>query len=484
VKELKNIIAKNFWLYLFAAIAVCMAFKFCNADTKQANGYQDILIENVPHILQKSDFCGEACAEMYLKKLGFSHTQNDVFNLSGLSPIKGRGCNTAELKTALTKIGFEAGQVWYYIDANDAKAQVEQQFKNLHQDLTKQIPSIVCMHYDDNSTTEHFRLILGYDSKTDSIIYHEPAAEKSDYHKMPREKFIDLWPLKYDKKKWTIIRICLKPNKIKNPVPAIGFTDADYAQHIMGLNKLIPDDKFTTVLQQPFVVIGNEDSTTVRSRAVHTVQWAVDKLKADYFKNDPCSIIDIWLFKNDQDYTKYAKEIFSDNPTTPFGYFSSAHNALIMNIATGGGTLVHEMVHPFIAANFPDCPAWFNEGLASLYEQSSEKNGRIVGLTNWRLAGLQQKIKAGKLPSFESLCKTTSSEFYGGTSYSDNYAQARYLCYYLQENGLLTKFYHEFAANHTADTGGYKTLRNVLGQPDMNDFQKTWQNWVLPLTFP
>ena len=42
-----------------------------------------------------------------------------------------------------------------------------------------------------------------------------------------------------------------------------------------------------------------------------------------------------------------------------------------MNIATGGGTLVHEIVHPFMAANFEQCPSWFNEGLGSLYEQSA-----------------------------------------------------------------------------------------------------------------
>ena len=50
-----------------------------------------------------------------------------------------------------------------------------------------------------------------------------------------------------------------------------------------------------------------------------------------------------------------------------------------MNISTGGGTLVHEIVHPFVAANFPNCPAWFNEGLGSLYEQSGEVNGAIHG---------------------------------------------------------------------------------------------------------
>ena len=188
-----------------------------------------------------------------------------------------------------------------------------------------------------------------------------------------------------------------------SPTSGSRFTNADYAQHIIKLKKKIPDANFTIILQKPFVVIGNESPDMVKMRAEKTVKWAADKLKAEYFSKDPVWIVDIWLFKNDRDYRKYAKEIFGDNPTTPFGYVSASDHALIMNIATGGGTLVHEIVHPFIGANFPDCPPWFNEGLASLYEQSGEKDGRIVGHTNWRLPGLKEKIRAGKLPSFETL---------------------------------------------------------------------------------
>jgi hypothetical protein len=259
---------------------------------------------------------------------------------------------------------------------------------------------------------------------------------------------------------------------------------ADFARHIKGLKAMIPDDSFTILLEKPFVVIGSESPDLVKYRAEKTVKWSVDKLKAEYFKYDPCSIIDIWLFDGDDSYRKYAKEIFGDNPTTPFGYFSGTHDALIMNIATGGGTLVHEIVHPFIAANFPNCPAWFNEGLASLYEQSNERDGRIIGLTNWRLKGLQEKIKSGKLPSFEYLCKTTTREFYGGTTYSDNYAQARYLLFYLQEKGLLKKYYYEFVKNCKADPTGYETLQKILKTDCLNNFQKDWQNWILKLTFP
>lgn len=111
-----------------------------------------------------------------------------------------------------------------------------------------------------------------------------------------------------------------------------------------------------------------------------------------------------------------------------------------MNIATGGGTLVHEIVHPFVEANFPSCPAWFNEGLGSLYEQSAERKGQIVGLTNWRLAGLQWVIRTGKLPSFKAFTAQSDRVFYTSAR-GNNYAQARYLCCYLQERGLLRKYY-------------------------------------------
>ncbi len=252
-----------------------------------------------------------------------------------------------------------------------------------------------------------------------------------------------------------------------------------FAAHLARLQ--VPEG-FTVVRQPPFVVIGDERPDVVRLRATNTVKWAVDKLKQDYFQRDPAEVIDIWLFKDAASYTNHARQLFHDTPTTPFGYYSPEHRALIMNIATGGGTLVHEIVHPFMRANFPDCPAWFNEGLASLYEQSSERQGHIRGKINWRLKGLESAIKAGKTISFEQLTATSDTEFYGGRNgYNEHYAQSRYLCYYLQEKGLLRKFYHEFVANAKRDPTGLQTLKRVLGEEDMAVFQRKWEKFVLGL---
>lgn len=238
---------------------------------------------------------------------------------------------------------------------------------------------------------------------------------------------------------------------------------------------------FHFVIAPPFVVAGDEDADTVEVRSDRTVRWATERLKAAYFERDPDKVIEIWLFRDADSYTRHAKALFGDQPSTPYGYYSSDAGALIMDISTGGGTLVHEIVHPFVAANLPDCPDWFNEGLGSLYEQSSERDGQIVGLTNWRLAGLQEAIRARRAPTLAELVATSQDEFYGARS-GVYYAQARYLLYYLQEKGLLGRYYRALAAGLASDPTGRAALEEILGQ-DLPAFEPAWKKFVLSLRF-
>lgn len=263
--------------------------------------------------------------------------------------------------------------------------------------------------------------------------------------------------------------------------PSSTIADTDFDQHVELLKKKLPSSDFTIIVQRPFVVIGDEPAAAVKEHSERTVKWAVDKLKQDYFSQDPKEILDIWLFKDSASYEKNAVLLFGEKPTTPYGYYSSRHRALVMNISTGGGTLVHEIVHPFVEANFPECPAWLNEGLGSLYEQCGEVNGHLHGYTNWRLPGLQAAIKARTVITFKELTSLDSNKFYDDER-GDHYAQARYLCYYLQQNGLLAKFYREFHAHQKEDASGYITLRRILGpRINMNVFQKQWETFVLGL---
>ena len=445
--------------------------------------YSSVKIDGIPHVLQKPDFCGEACAAMCLQKLGASVDQDFVYDQSGLQPALGRGCYTKELAVALKRIGFDLGPVWHQVPAKASSQPLEDQFAALHQDLKRGHPSIICMHYaEEPRASEHFRLIVGYDSQTDEVLYHEPAEEDGAYRRMSRQKLLTLWPLKYGPVEWTLIRMRLKLNGRPPIKAAEGITNADYCQHIRALKERLPGDGFHIVIQRPFVVVGDETQKVVEQRATKTVKWAVDYLKKDYFDKDPQDILDIWLFKDETSYRDNVKALFNERPTTPFGYFSSKHKALIMNISTGGGTLVHEIVHPFMAANFTRCPSWFNEGLASLYEQCGEEDGHIRGETNWRLKGLQSAIEKQQLSTFEELCGTTTNQFYDDDK-GTHYGQARYLCYYLQEQGLLRKYFQEFRRNSAADPTGFETLKKILNEQDMIDFQKRWEAYVLKLKF-
>lgn len=443
-----------------------------------------VLVPGVPHVLQEPDFCGEAATEMVLRARGVALDQNGVFALAGMDPARGMGATTRELAVALQRLGFDVGPVWNTARAVSARDDLDALFRDMHADLAKGVPSIVCTHFDERpDTTEHFRLVLGYDHATDEVVYSDPAIPNGAYLRMPRPRFLSLWPLKYRPDAWTVIRMRLGGTPVAPAIPSDGrFTAAEYAQHVLALKPLLKRD-MTVVIEPPFVVVGDEPPDRVAERATTTVRWAVKRLKQDFFAKDPEKILTIWLFRGAQSYDEYTRTYFTGAPSTPYGYYTPDHRALVMNIATGGGTLVHEIVHPFMEANVPDCPSWLNEGLGSLFEQSNERAGHIIGMTNWRLAGLQRAIRERRVPTFKTLLRTTRSGFYDDDP-GTNYAQSRYLLYYLQEHGLLLTFWKEYLANRATDPSGFATLGRVLGESDMLAFQKRWEAEVSALTFP
>ena len=128
-------------------------------------------------------------------------------------------------------------------------------------------------------------------------------------------------------------------------------------------------------------------------------------------------------------------------------------------------------------------PRLVQRGPRQPVEQSADRDGHIVGRTNWRLAGLKKAIRKGKVPPFKDLAATSTHQFYHRDK-GTHYAQARYLCYWLQEHGLLVKYYRAFVASHKKDPTGYETLKRILGTDDIAAFKERWEAWVMKLTFP
>lgn len=441
-----------------------------------------VALDGFPFVRQKPDFCGEADVEMALRREGRDVTQDDVFNSSGVDPLLGRGAWTDELARALRALGVDPGPVWYRAPSKDAARHADAQFKALHQDLVAGVPSIVCMHYSDApKTTEHFRLVTGYDAKTDEVIYQEPAEDDGANRRMARALFLKLWTFRPAPERVTMIRLrvprAAAPRALvqeSRPSPA------EVAQHVLALKEArrIPPE-FTLAWEKPFLVLSNEPPATVHRRARDVVGWANRLLRKDFFDASPEHIEEAWLFADAASYEKYARALFHTEPTTPYGFYLSGRRAMVMNIKPGYGTLTHEMVHPYFHQNWPQGPAWLNEGLGSLFERPSEREGVFIGKPNWRLPGLKAALRAKAVPTFRALTHLSSDDFYGDDS-GVNYAQARYLCYWLQEKGLLVKFVRRAQALKAKDGTGWLALEEVLGR-DPDALRGEWEKFVLGL---
>jgi len=275
-----------------------------------------------------------------------------------------------------------------------------------------------------------------------------------------------------------------KSSQVEKPVEIIKASKAsdsitiDYDSKINELKKLLSND-FILKSYSCFVIASNLDESETQRIIDHTISESEKCFYNNYFDKKPDELITIFLFKDDKSYRFWAKTLYGDTDLSRFGYYKPSKKTMLMNIATGGGTLVHELTHAFVRYDFPEIPSWFNEGLGSLYERCSMNNKEILGHTNWRLPELQDAIKSNLYTSLDLLVNTTDDEFYGYES-SVNYAQARYLCQYLQSKNLLKKFYKTFRDNFYKDKTG-KTFLEEVTKMKLADFDYMFIEWVKTL---
>lgn len=240
----------------------------------------------------------------------------------------------------------------------------------------------------------------------------------------------------------------------------------------------LDDEHFEAVVASPFVIAGDGGMHNLERYRDGTILTARRALHASFFDKDPEQPILILLFESDEPYRRLAKKWFDDDDVPHFGFFRR-DNVMLMNVGTGTGTLVHELVHALMRPDFPGAPGWFNEGLASLFEQCTLNGDSINGMVNWRLPALQRAIRDGKLRSLRELIE--DDNFYRDDLVGLNYAQARYLMMYFQKTGKVRAFYIECRDHHADDPTGLKSLQAVIAPQSLDEFEKEWRAWVASL---
>lgn len=269
-------------------------------------------------------------------------------------------------------------------------------------------------------------------------------------------------------------------DKPTQPVTGSDSVNINFTARINELKRALSDD-FIVKEHSYFVIASNLNETETEKILNSTIDKAVECFYNDYFSTRPDEATTIFLFKDDKTYRYWAKTLYDDDDLSKYGYYKPSEKTMLMNINTGTGTLVHEMTHALARYDFPDIPSWFNEGLGSLYERCSLNNKTILGYVNWRLPALQDALADKSYTSIEKLMKTNWEEFYGDGS-DVNYSQARYLCMYLQEQGLLKKYYKHFRDTYKDDNTGITQMEKITGR-SISELDADYVAWVKTLKY-
>jgi hypothetical protein len=195
---------------------------------------------------------------------------------------------------------------------------------------------------------------------------------------------------------------------------------------------------FTVRVASPFVVASDLSPDELDGVIAQTLLPAHRALTARYIRRPPAAPVRTYLFAGPTSLAVLSRILWKDDSPPVFGYSRRDLNLMVMDISTGGGTLIHELTHVMMWADFPEVPNWFNEGLSSLHEAVNIFPDRLQGVPNWRGAVLERAIRKNNMRSLSEL--VSDPVFYGKFT-EINYAHARYFCLFLQDRCDLKRFY-------------------------------------------
>lgn len=112
-----------------------------------------------------------------------------------------------------------------------------------------------------------------------------------------------------------------------------------------------------------------------------------------YFKNAfelyaPDDYITIYLAPQKRDVRTYIGKLYTSKTSfSPLGFSNFYDNSILawLYSSEAVGTIKHELIHLLLRYKFNFTPVWFEEGLATLYEESRfDSSSSLQGKPNWR----------------------------------------------------------------------------------------------------
>lgn len=177
------------------------------------------------------------------------------------------------------------------------------------------------------------------------------------------------------------------------------------------------------------------------------------------------------------DYEKFAPA------KTIRGFYTPSTKTLIS--VDRGRVLIHEFTHALhhgdMAAAKQLHPTWICEGFATLFESPVLTSTGLTALPDSRLLKFQKAIRKKYTIAINQLVKYNSKTFQAKAELC--YAEARYLMLYLQDKGVLAKWYVAYKKGYAKDKTGLKAMEKVLGKRVFL-IEEDWHEWAMKLKLP
>lgn len=232
------------------------------------------------------------------------------------------------------------------------------------------------------------------------------------------------------------------------------------------------------LIRPPFVLAGDLSENDLDGLYRQTVLPVTRALWRSFYDRKPNEPVVIVALAGEASYHSAAATLDGYEPLDYSGYTRRGERRIVLNLATGRGTLAHELAHVLASFDFPNMPEWFDEGLAALHEDAtfSSDGLTMIGTSNWRSKILHAAARRRAQPTLESVIR---SHAFRGEGEGLNYAVVRGFCQYLQERGLLSHFYRKFRGSVAADPVGISSLCELLDVSTIDEVDRDFQAWVL-----
>ncbi len=208
------------------------------------------------------------------------------------------------------------------------------------------------------------------------------------------------------------------------------------ARKVFGPDPLIQVDEDLMM-----AVTGNVEPGTAAQAVEHAKKLREPLIKLLDLKTSGLPVL-ARLFKDQASFQEYAKV---DAPHRQWvgGYFSLDSRWLVLHLEPDSGSLTHEYCHALFEDDLGPLPAWFNEGLAQLFQRYRLEGEVPVGERGPWLGRVRTGLAQNRVADLPDFVNFKGNQFFNPGTVNLNYDVAHALLFYLQEKGALARLYRE-----------------------------------------